>query len=102
MGRCGKAGFVVVAAAALLAGGCASNCSATSEKLAHLRRGMSQHEATAVMGCEGRQVSQGSSAAGELTTVEWDGPTFRLSRNTQLDFRDGRLLSFTTGRRGGF
>jgi hypothetical protein len=92
------ASLLVVLAACASTTGCASSCSATPDKLASLKRGMSYDEATQVMGCSGTQVSH----ADDLSTVEWDGPDRGLVSRTQLDFRDGHLLSFTTGNRGGW
>jgi len=62
---------------------------------------MTYAEATEVMGCNGWQVSRASVASGDFATVEWDGPVSRLAPRTQLDFENGRLVSFTTGRRFG-
>ena len=89
--------LLVLAAAASSTTGCASSCSATPEKLAALERGMSYDDATGVMGCAGTQVTHD-----DISTVEWDGPDRGMVSRTQLDFRDGRLLSFTTGNRGGW
>jgi hypothetical protein len=93
--------FCLLAALGSLAAGCASTCGADTAKLSDLRRGMSYAEAAEVMGCDGRQVSRASVASGDFATVEWDGPQSRLSTRTQLDFENGRLLSFTTSRRFG-
>ena len=84
-----------------LAAGCASACGVNDAKLNELRRGMTYDEAAAVMGCDGRQVSAASVASGDFSTVEWDGPASRISTRTQIDFENGRLLSFTTERRFG-
>ena len=92
------ASLLLVLAAASSTAGCASSCSATPDKLANLKRGMSYDEATGVMGCSGTQVTQ----ADDVSTVEWDGPDRGVVSRTQLDFRDGHLLSFTTGNRGGW
>ena len=91
----------LLAAIASLATGCATYCSATDAKLSQLRRGMTYAEATEVMGCNGWQVSRASVASGDFATVEWDGPDQRPTPRTQLDFENGRLLSFTTERRFG-
>jgi hypothetical protein len=91
----------LLATGGVLAAGCASACSTTSTKLAQLRRGMTYDEAARVIGCTGRQVSGASVASGVFATVEWNGPGPALFTDTQADFRDGRLLSFTTGRRYG-
>ena len=89
--------LLLVLAAASSTTGCASSCSATADKLAALKRGMSYDEATGVMGCPGTHVTHD-----DISTVEWDGPDRGVVSRTQLDFRDGRLLSFTTGNRGGW
>ena len=94
-----NAGQVALLTAGALLAACASDCGASADKLAQLRRGMTYQEATSVMGCEGKQASLAAPDSGSLATVEWDGPEFHLSRRTQLDFLDGRLLSFTTGQR---
>jgi hypothetical protein len=93
------ASLLLVLAAAASTTGCASSCSASAEKLANLKRGMTYDEATGVMGCAGTQVTHDPS---DVSTVEWDGPDRGVVSRTQLDFRDGRLLSFTTGNRGGW
>ena len=54
--------------------GCASSCSATPDKLAALKRGMSYGEATGVMGCTGTQVTPNGPDTAEMSSVEWDGP----------------------------
>jgi hypothetical protein len=38
----------------------------------------------------------------DVSTVEWSGSDRGMVSRTQLDFRDGHLLSFTTGNRGGW
>ncbi len=93
----GPASLLLALAAAASTTGCASSCSATPDKLAALKRGMNYDEATAVMGCPGTQMTHD-----DISTVEWDGPDRGMVSRTQLDFRDGRLLSFTTGNRGGW
>lgn len=82
--------------------GCASSCSASAEKLAALKRGMTYDEATRVMGCAGTPVTQNGPDSAEVSTVEWDGPNHGLVSRTQLDFREGRLLSYTSNNRGGW
>ncbi len=91
------ASLLLVLAAASSTAGCASSCSATADKLAALQRGMSYDEATHVMGCPGTPVTHD-----DVSTVEWSGPERGMVSRTQLDFRDGHLLSFTTGNRGGW
>jgi uncharacterized protein YceK len=94
-----RAGLVVMAA--LLLGGCAGTCRATDDKLASLRRGMSYEETAQVMGCTGKVTTANLPQSGEFSTVEWDGPRSYLFTGTQLDFLGGKLLSYTTGQRGG-
>jgi hypothetical protein len=89
--------LLLALAAASSTTGCASSCSATADKLASLKRGMSYDEATGVMGCAGTRLTHD-----DISTVEWDGPNRGVVSRTQLDFRDGRLLSVTTGNRGGW
>jgi len=100
------ASLLLVLAAASSTTGCASSCSATPDKLAALKRGMSYDEATGVMGCHGTQVgtqvTHDAPDTADVSTVEWDGPDRGVASRTQLDFRDGHLLSFTTGNRGGW
>jgi hypothetical protein len=84
----------------LLQSGCAVGCGATSNKLASLRRGMSYDEASAVMGCPGMLLTDRDPASGEFAIVEWSGPDSRVFSWTQIDFLDGKLLSYSTGRRG--
>lgn len=83
------------------AAGCVSPCTASADKLAALRRGMTYPETVQVMGCEGSQVSPTSVASGGLATMAWGGPGRPLSTHTLMEFEDGRLLSFTTGQRYG-
>jgi hypothetical protein len=91
---------LVLAAAALL-GGCAGTCRASQDKLAALRRGMSYEETAAIMGCDGKVVTPNAPETGEASTVEWDGPRSYVFTGTQIDFLGGKLLSYTTGQRGG-
>ena len=99
-----KAARVVVGLIALTGnlaqGGCASSCGPTSDRLAALRRGMSYDEASAVMGCPGTVLTADNPASGAFSTVEWRGPASRLLGWTQLDFLDGKLLSYSTGLHG--
>ncbi|HTR84789.1 MAG TPA: hypothetical protein VMI56_09935 [Reyranella sp.] len=88
----------LIACSALLSG-CATSCGPTSDKLASLRRGMSVQEASTVLGCEGSSVARSPESA--MTTFEWSGPGAPVVNRTQLDFEDGRLLSFTTDKRYG-
>jgi hypothetical protein len=85
---------------ALALGGCAVSCGATSDRLASLRRGMSYDEAAAIMGCPGSLLTDRSPTTGEFSIVEWSGPDSRVFSWTQIDFIDGKLLSYSTGRRG--
>ena len=82
--------------------GCASSCSTSADKLAALHRGMSYDQATRVMGCSGTQVTPNGPDSADVSTIEWDGPDRGAVSRTQLDFRDGRLLSYTSDNRGGW
>jgi hypothetical protein len=93
---------MAILAGVLFSSGCASQCEATPDRLAALRRGMSYDETTQVMGCPGKVVSAQAPGSSGFATVEWDGPDERVGKRTQLDFQDGKLLSFTTERRGGW
>lgn len=84
----------------LMQGGCAVGCAATSDKLMSLRRGMSYDEASAVMGCPGTLLTKPDPSGGAYAIVEWSGPDSRVFSWTQLDFLDGKLLSYSTGHRG--
>ena len=84
----------------VMQGGCDVGCAATPDKLSALRRGMSYGEASAVMGCPGMLLTNHDPASGEFATVEWSGPASRVFSWTQIDFLDGKLLSYSTGRRG--
>jgi hypothetical protein len=92
---------ILVMMAAMLLGGCAGTCRATDDKLAALRRDMSYEETAQVMGCQGKVVTANAPSSGEFSTVEWDGPRSYVFTGTQLDFLGGKLLSYTTGQRGG-
>jgi hypothetical protein len=94
---CAIAGLVCC----LVTSGCASSCSASPHKLALLQRGMTYDEAVQVMGCPGTVLTGPSPASGEFSTVEWNGPEQFFFKRTQLDFLEGKLLSYTTDRRGG-
>jgi hypothetical protein len=96
------ASLLLILAAASSTTGCASSCSANAGKLAALKRGMSYEDATQVMGCSGQQVTPNGPDTAEVSTFEWSGPARGMVSRTQLDFRDGHLLSFTTGNRGGW
>ncbi len=82
--------------------GCASSCSASADKLAALQRGMTYDQATRVMGCTGTQATPEGPDSADGSTIEWDGPERGAVSRTQLDFRDGRLLSYTSDNRGGW
>lgn len=91
--------FVVTAG--LFAAGSAEACSATTDKLQALRRGMTYEQATEVMGCSGTPISPTTPQSGDYATVEWNGSELPGLTRTQIDFQNGRLQSFTTGRRAG-
>jgi hypothetical protein len=101
MWRSAAVGMSLMVGAGTLVSGCAATCGANPQKLAELRRGMNYGETAEIMGCEGKVVSPNSPASGEFSTVEWNGPQSIFFTDTQIDFLDGRLLSYTTGRRGG-
>lgn len=94
--------LLLVLAAGASTTGCASSCGASADKLASLKRGMTYDEAKTVMGCPGSQVTPNGPDTAEVSTVEWDGPARGSVSRTQLDFRDGRLLSYTSDNRGGW
>jgi hypothetical protein len=94
--------LLLVLAAGASTAGCASSCSASVDKLAALQRGMTYDQATRVMGCTGTQITPNGPDSADVSTVEWDGPTRGMVSRTQLDFRDGRLLSYTSDNRGGW
>jgi hypothetical protein len=91
--------FVVLAAGASTTG-CSTGCSANADKLAALQRGMSYDQAIQVMGCTGKQVTPNGPDSADVSTVEWNGPNRGMVSRTQLDFRDGLLLSYTGSNRG--
>jgi hypothetical protein len=97
-----SASLLLVLAAGASTTGCAAGCSATADKLASLKRGMSYDEAAGVMGCPGKQVTPNGPDTAQTSTVEWSGPERGAVSRTQLDFRDGRLLSYTSDNRGGW
>ena len=90
---------VAFACSAMLLSGCALSCGANTDKLAQLQRGMSYEETARIMGCPGSTVSKYSPASGDHATVEWSGQDSLFMR-TQIDFLEGKLLSYTTGPRG--
>lgn len=49
-------------------------CTANSEKLATLQRGMSYQETARVMRCPGKMLSTSDSHSRGISVVEWDGP----------------------------
>ena len=98
----GSRKLVMVGAMLMLAvvPGCASTCTATPEKLAALKRGMSSAEATSVMGCAGSPTGPRSDAPGDVSTLEWTGPGTVFTA-TDLDFRGDQLLYYVTRAKGG-
>jgi len=98
----GSRKLVMVGALLMLAvvPGCASTCTATPEKLAALKRGMSSAEATSVMGCAGSPVGPRTDAPGEVSTIEWTGPGTVFTA-TDLDFQGDQLLYYVTRAKGG-
>lgn len=98
--RVAAAGSVLALGLTVLLTGGAVACQANAEKLASLRRGMSYDETAQVMGCLGKVVTQSSPDSGDYAIVEWDGPGSMLFTRTRIGFLDGKLLSFTTDKRG--
>ena len=93
----------LVGASALWLAGCSStSCGANEQKLAQLKPGMSHSDASAVMGCSGKLVSESGNAPGKYTTIEWSGPDSLLLSRTYVVFLDDRLYTYTTEKRGGF
>jgi hypothetical protein len=88
-----------VAATSAAVAGCASSCGANADKLARLQRGMSAEQASAIMGCPGSTLAARDGDG--LTTMEWRGPG-SLFIASDLDFRDDRLLYYTTRSKLGF
>ncbi|MBN9090416.1 MAG: hypothetical protein J0J01_26180 [Reyranella sp.] len=80
--------------------GCATTCSASADKLAALRRGMTYDETVQVMRCPGTVVTARGPSTADYAIVEWNGPDSPFFTRTRLDFLDGKLLSYTTERRG--
>ncbi len=75
-------------------------CGANADKLALLHRDMTYAQTAEIMGCPGRLVTRRGPESGDYTTVEWNGPDSLLFKRTRIDFLDGKLLSYTTERRG--
>jgi hypothetical protein len=90
----------IAIAMATLIPGCTAACGANPQRLAALRRGMTYAETAQIMGCPGTVVTANNPAGSDYATVEWSGPDSSLFTRTQVDFQDGKLLSYTTGRRG--
>lgn len=84
---------------ALTTGGCAGGCWASAEKLGALKRGMSYAETSEIMGCPGSLLTASEPDSGAFAIVEWAGPQV-LSYRTRVEFEAGKLLSYTTERRG--
>jgi hypothetical protein len=74
---------------------CAPTCSIREHQLSVLRRDMTYDEVTQVMGCTGAAVTGDVRKGDGFAIVEWNG-LGSVFRRTQLDFANGRLLSFTT------
>ena len=98
MKRFSLAVLALLASATLLAA-CTSTCAVTADKLALLRRGMSQAEATGVMGCAGSPVAP-ADPRNDLSSYEWRGPG-TVVMATQLDFQNDQLLYYVTWAKGG-
>ena len=89
--RQGLVACLLIATAASVSA-CASGCSATPDKLAALRRGMSYAEATGIMGCSGSALKTESD---DMRSVEWTGPG-TIANVTNLDFQNDQLLYYQT------
>lgn len=85
-----------------LLSGCALFGATSEQRLTQLHRGMTYPEAARVMGSPGHLVSQATPQSGDFATVEWNGPGAYFVKRTQLDFLDGKLLSYTIDNRGDF
>lgn len=79
--------------------GCNVACSARSDKLTALKRGMTYDEVSEIMGCGGDVVTAAGPRHEDFAIVEWAGPMI-FSNRTRMEFLDGRLVSYTTERRG--
>jgi hypothetical protein len=90
---------LVLLASGALVTACTATCTATADKLALLRRGMSQAEATGVMGCAGNPVAP-ADPRNDLSSLEWRGPG-TVVMATQLDFQNDQLLYYVTWARSG-
>src|ERR1700739_1076868 len=93
----GCAGLAV--APGVLVSGCGGARGATSDKLAALQRGMSYEETSAIMGCPAQTIARHQDDG--VKTMEWTGPGSIVTA-TDLDFRDDRLLYYTTRSKSGF
>lgn len=80
--------------------GCAMHCGASDARLSSLERGMSYEETARIMGCPGTQVTQQGPSAADFAIVEWDGPGSPFQSRTRVEFLEGKLLSYSTERRG--
>lgn len=85
-----------------LAGCSAISCGANDEKLAKLKPGMSREEASGLMGCSGKLVSENNKSPGKFSTIEWSGPDSLLMSRTYVVFLDDRVYTYSVERRGGF
>lgn len=91
--------MAMVVACAILAG-CEQICGASEQKLTALRRGMTYEETSQIMGCSGVVTAGMRADHTGYGAVEYDGPRDYIFTRTRLDFMDGRLLSYTTEKRG--
>ncbi len=91
---------LVVLGGSMSLSACAGTCGANADKLALLHRDMTYAQTAEIMGCPGRLVTRRGPESGDYTTVEWNGPDSLLFKRTRIDFLDGKLLSYTTERRG--
>ena len=93
-------GLLLILASSASVSGCAMTGSASNDKLAALHRGMSYDEAVEVMGSPGVIVTAHGPNTADYAIVEWNGPDSPFFTRTRLDFLDGKLLSYTTEKRG--
>jgi hypothetical protein len=91
-------GLILLGAATTLSA-CNIACSASSNKLAALKRGMSYDEVSRVMGCAGDVVTGAAPDRSDYAIVEWGGPLI-LSRRTRMQFLNDQLIGYTTEPRG--
>jgi hypothetical protein len=90
---------LILLGASISLSACNVACSASSNKLAALKRGMSYDEVSQVMGCAGDVITAAGPEQSDYAIVEWGGPLI-LSRRTRMQFLDDKLIAYTTEPRG--